>query len=153
MTEGLTWAPDAHPPSPGACLPVTQGARPPWIFLPACWAPIQSFPSDPGSPQAPWDARGYPCYLTWAEQGDAPPPAPGTRIDTGHPRVIERRGLVCKCERGSAINRGERETAHSSPSLPSRFTRTPAGASRTTFLCLPWGTSLPHSAIPHTGLE
>ena len=121
--------------------------------LPAGLPSNPLFPSDPGSPQAPWDARGYPCYLTWAEQGDAPPPAPGTRIDTGHPRVIERRGLVCKCERGSAINRGERETAHSSPSLPSRFTRTPAGTSRTVFLCLSGGSALPHLSISHIELE
>ena len=31
-------------------------------------------------------------------------------MDTGHPRMIESRGLVCRCKRGSAVNRGaERE--------------------------------------------
>ena len=41
--------------------------------------------------------------------------------------MIESRGVVCRCERGSAVNRGERETATHLPRLPSRFTRTPAG--------------------------
>ena len=51
-----------------------------------------------------------PCRLTWAEHWDAPPPALGTRMNTGHPRVIESRGLVCKCEGGvSRKQRGERE--------------------------------------------
>ena len=94
-----------------------------------------------------------PCRLTWAEHWDAPPPALGTRMDTGHLRVSESRGLVCRCEAGSAIHRRETETAHASPRLPSGFTRTPAGTSRTVFLCLPWGTALPHLSIPHTGLE
>ena len=107
---------------------------------PAC-QPVVSF--RPWSHQAPWDTGGSPCHLTWAEHGDTPPTAPGTRMDTGHPRVIEDRGLVCRCERGSAVNRREKETAHASPRLPSRFTRTPAGTSRTIFLCLPWGTALP----------
>ena len=99
--------------------------------------------------RSPWDIQGSPCRLTWAEHGDTPPPAPGTRMDTGHSRVIESRGLVCRCERRSAVNRGERETAHASPRLPSRFTRTPAGASRTIFLCLPWVLPCPHQSIPH----
>ena len=99
--------------------------------------------------RSPWDIQGSPCRLTWAEHGDTPPPAPGTRMDTGHSRVIESRGLVCRCERRSAVNRGERETAHASPRLPSRFTRTPAGASRTIFLCLPWVLPCPHPSIPH----
>ena len=51
-----------------------------------------------------------PCRLTWAEHWDAPPPALGTRMNTGHPRVIESRGLVCWCKWGSAVNRGERES-------------------------------------------
>ena len=35
---------------------------------------------------------------------------PGTKMDTGHLRVIESRGLVCWCKWGSAVNRGERES-------------------------------------------
>ena len=86
---------------------------------PAC--PLGSHPVvslRPWSPQAPWDARGCPCHLTWVEYGDTSPPAPGTRMDIGHPRMIESRGLVCRCERGSAVNRGERETATHLPRLP-----------------------------------
>ena len=67
-------------------------------------------------PPGPWDARGSPCHLTWAEYGDTPPPAPGTRMDMGHPRMIESRGLVCRCKRGSPINRGaeRKHTPHPS---------------------------------------
>ena len=137
------------------CEPVSQDLRVHVLHGSSCLpAGLPSIVSlRPWSPQAPWDARGCPCHLTWGEHGDTPPPALGTRMDTGHPWVIESRGLVCRCEAGSAIHRGETETAHASPRLPSGFTRTPAGTSRTVFLCLPWGTALPHLSIPHTGLE
>ena len=94
-----------------------------------------------------------PCRLTWAEHWDAPPPALGTRMNTGHPRVIESRGLVCKCEGGVSRKQRGRERAHASSRLPSGFARTPGGDSRTVFMCLPWGTAPPHLSIPHTGLE
>ena len=84
--------------------PVSQDLRESILHGSSC-LPSCHFPQTL-EPQAPWDARGSPCRLTWAEHGDAPPPAPGTRMDTGHPRVSESRGLVCRCEGGSAINRG-----------------------------------------------
>ena len=66
----------------------------------------------PWNTQAQWDARGSPCRLTWAEHGDAPPPAPGTRMDTGHLRVTESRGLVCRCELGVSRKQRGRERQH-----------------------------------------
>ena len=54
----------------------------------------------PWRPQAAWDARGSPCYLTWSNHGETPLPALGTRMDTGHPRLIESEGLVCRCGAG-----------------------------------------------------
>ena len=94
------------------CEPVSQDLRVHVLHGSSCLpAGLPSIVSlRPWSPQAPWDARGCPCHLTWGEHGDTPPPALGTRMDTGHPWVIESRGLVCRCERGSAVNRGaERE--------------------------------------------
>ena len=99
--------------------------------------------------RSPWDIQGSPCHLTWAEHGDTPPPAPGTRMDMGHSRVMESRGLMCRCERGSAVNRGaEREhTPH--PGCLHIFSRTLAEVSRTIFLCLPKALPCPHPCIPH----
>ena len=49
LIDGFTRPPDAWLPSPWACLPGFQGARPPWLLLTACLAPIQSFPKAPGA--------------------------------------------------------------------------------------------------------
>jgi len=72
----------------------------------------------PWSPHAPWDARGSPCRLTWAEHGDASPPAPGTRMNTGHLRVTETRGLVCRCWGGGGVSHKQRARERQHMPLP-----------------------------------